>query len=497
MPEVCELLVTTKEGQILAGVIELHDDGSVSSGYSDGYENLVSNVLDTPVLGVDRESDSEAWFDGLPSQYSGSYFRVAKVSGIKAYGTSEGVKKEWDTRGRGRKAEEMFPYKLYRGTTTRKLAEIAKRGVTPATKRMDVTNEISRGVAHPVPGNTYVTYDKHLGQLYAQFKKAYNETEPGHNFTYNGIWWKPKNAPAAVQGTKPVLLTMRIPRSLSSNLLEDPESPDSADSYMFKGTIPKEYIEKAEVLEGGEWKSLDWKKGVAAAADEDDRDIYVVLDDIKDLDGDYRPSDPGVLFRGVKIIGFTSIEEEQARAYMSRIPPELIRNVKRVVADPSLGAIHGRYDDKSQTISFNPKTFQSKVVMGKGPAKISHAQLTMVHEFGHALYSSLPEKLQDDWRELSGWMKGTQEGQAPPYKEKRPGWPSKTSTWTHRKGAEFTRYYGEKNDDEDAADTFAFVLLGKGAQAGSVKRKWMANLLMSMIHKYPQASIQGPEETGS
>src|ERR1700721_2038190 len=139
----CELLVTTKEGQILAGVIKLKDDGSVSGDYSDGYENLVTNVMAAPVLGIERESDSKAWFDGLPKQYTGSYFRAAKVGAIKA-----------------------------------------------ATE--------------------------------------------------------------------------------------------------------------------------------------------------------------GVLFRGVHITGFTSIEEEQARAYMSRIPPELIVGVKQIVADPTLGAIHGRYDAKTE-----------------------------------------------------------------------------------------------------------------------------------------------------
>jgi hypothetical protein len=211
------------------------------------------------------------------------------------------------------------------------------------------------------------------------------------------------------------------------------------------------------------------------------------------LAADRGSGEPGVIFRGVSIVGFSSIEEEQLIAYMSRIPPELIVNVKEVVADSKLDAIHGRYDDKAHVVHFNPHTFLSKVRLGRGEGKINHAQLTVLHEFGHALYNSLPEKVRDAWRELSGWMLGTQEGQERPYVEKRPGWPHKTSGWTHRKGAEFTRHYAEKNDDEDFADTFAFCLLSKPAQAGSVKRKWMGQLLMSLIQKYPQASIEGPE----
>lgn len=204
------------------------------------------------------------------------------------------------------------------------------------------------------------------------------------------------------------------------------------------------------------------------------------------------PPAPGILFRGVEIAGFTSREEEQVQAFMSRIPPELIVNVKQLVADPKLQPIHGRYDPQSQTIFFNPKTFTYRQKLGRGDSKIPHAQLTMVHEFGHALYSSLPERIRDDWREISGWMHGWQSGQEQPYEEKRPGWPHKVSEWTHRKGAEFTRHYAEKNDDEDFSDVFAFVLLSKGMQAGLAKRRWMSTLLMGMIKKYPQATLEGP-----
>lgn len=202
----------------------------------------------------------------------------------------------------------------------------------------------------------------------------------------------------------------------------------------------------------------------------------------------------GVLFRKVHIIGFTNAERELAIAYISRVPPELLRmGVERIASDPRLGAIHGRYDPESKTIFFNPKTFRGKARMGRGPAKIPHGQLTMVHEFGHAVFNTLPDELKNEWLALSGWMKGTKPGQAEPYEEKRPGWPHKISKWTHAKGASFTRHYAEKNPDEDFADTFAFCILGKPAQAGNVKRRWVAQLLMKLIHRYPQAAIHGPE----
>jgi hypothetical protein len=199
----------------------------------------------------------------------------------------------------------------------------------------------------------------------------------------------------------------------------------------------------------------------------------------------------GIIFRGVAIKGFTSSEEELVQAFMSRIPPELIVGVKQIIADRRLQPIHGRYDKDKETIYFNPHTFTYRQKLGKG-VKISHPQLTMVHEFGHAFFNAQPEQVQDEWRDLSGWMIGSQVGQERAYIEKRPGWPQKTSKWTHKKGVQFTRHYAEKNADEDAADVFAFVLLGKPAQAGTVKAKWMAQLMMSKIHKYPQASLEGP-----
>lgn len=109
MAEVCELLVTTKEGQLVAGIIELKG-GVITSGYSDGYERLVLGVLEAPVFGVERESNPELWFEALPLQYSGSYFRAEILGDVKAYGTSEGVTKAWDTRGRGSHAPaELVP----------------------------------------------------------------------------------------------------------------------------------------------------------------------------------------------------------------------------------------------------------------------------------------------------------------------------------------------------------------------------------------------------
>lgn len=208
----------------------------------------------------------------------------AAIEDLLAYGTSEGVKKEWDTRGRGRKPqEEMWKYRLYRGTTTRKLAEIAKQGITPPAVPMAVKNEYQSMEAHPVPGHVYFTYDHNLARIYAGFKQAYNEAEPGTTFEFHNLWTKPPDAPPVVHDTKPVVLTLRVPKSIAEKLEEDPESPEELESVMFKGTIPKDYIEKAEVQEGGVWKPLSWEKAVAADADGDTVKIYCVLDDVKQL----------------------------------------------------------------------------------------------------------------------------------------------------------------------------------------------------------------------
>lgn len=189
MSEVCELLVTTGEGQILAGVIELNDDGTLSSGYSDGYEHLVSEVLDTPVFGVDPKEDSKLWFEALPLQYTGSYFRVAKVGGIKAYGTSEGVRRAWDTRGRGVKALDELPAaEIMKEPGTAKIpaGTIRLYHYTGGEGLEDTRNNLASIVEHGI------RQDRAKGESYGEPSVVWGSTAKPHDFKeFVEFWVKP------------------------------------------------------------------------------------------------------------------------------------------------------------------------------------------------------------------------------------------------------------------------------------------------------------------
>lgn len=198
------------------------------------------------------------------------------------------------------------------------------------------------------------------------------------------------------------------------------------------------------------------------------------------------------IFRGVPIEGFNTGGEEMIRAGMSRIPPELLSNVKLVKAAPDLQPKHGRYDPKTKTVNINPLIFNLRQRFGEGQGWLFHAELTIVHEVGHSIYYFLPEQEKDKWRELSGWMVGWKDGQEQPYEEKRPGWPKSISKWTHKKRIKFTRHYAEKNDDEDFADCFAFFILSKPHQMDKAKREFMEKYISDNVKAYPQALIGGP-----
>lgn len=198
------------------------------------------------------------------------------------------------------------------------------------------------------------------------------------------------------------------------------------------------------------------------------------------------------IWHGIPIEGFSGPGEEMIRATISRIPPELLKNVHRVKAAPELQPKHGRYDPETHTVNINPLIFNLRQRFGEGQGWIYHTELCLVHEVGHSIYYFLPEKTKDQWRDLSGWMVGTQEGQAPPYKETRPGWPKDTSKWTHQKGIKFTRKYAQKNDDEDFADSFAFFLLNKPHQMEPSKRDFVHKMIDERVKKYPQTLVEGP-----
>lgn len=105
---------------------------------------------------------------------------------IECYGTSEGVKKAWDTRGRGRKPEMVS---LYHGTQTKNLSSIMKKGLIGPR----------RGSSH----NVYLTQDP--------------EEARGWATNAWGLLPGPKGR------AKGVILEVRVPRSALKFSNEHPE----------------------------------------------------------------------------------------------------------------------------------------------------------------------------------------------------------------------------------------------------------------------------------
>lgn len=239
-------------------------------------------------------------------------------------------------------------------------------------------------------------------------------------------------------------------------------------------------------------------KDLPVAADEYCSDWFEPAKEIEaSTEQSFEDKQKGTLWNGILITGFTGPQEEGLRAMLSRIPPELLFNVKDIVAAPELQAKHGRFDDKTKTISFNPSNFNLRQRFGKGDGWISHPELTTVHEVGHSIYRSLTPEQHTQWENISGWMQGWKPGQSIAYKESRPGWGNATSDWTHKAGIGFTRHYAERNPDEDFADCFAFVLLGKGHQMEPSKKDFIDNYIKANVHAYPQVNIHSPIKANS
>jgi hypothetical protein len=193
-----------------------------------------------------------------------------------------------------------------------------------------------------------------------------------------------------------------------------------------------------------------------------------------------------VLFRGVELVGFSTIEEERLRALLSRVPPQLLKWTKVMQRAPELGAKHGKYLKESLSALVNPHTFELRQRFGKGPGWMNHDELMIVHEIGHSVYSHLPVSVQKRWEKTAGWVKGEREGNEPKYVEKRPGWPELTSEWTHVKGKKFPRRYSEKNPDENFADCFAFYILGKPQQMEPEQRAFVKDVIAKLVTAYPK-----------
>jgi hypothetical protein len=79
----CEILLTTKDGQKVAGAITF-SSGVMMAVPIKGHEVLMDNVWaashEVDGKEVSREDDAEVWFKSLPSHYNGSYLRARMVS---------------------------------------------------------------------------------------------------------------------------------------------------------------------------------------------------------------------------------------------------------------------------------------------------------------------------------------------------------------------------------------------------------------------------------
>jgi hypothetical protein len=77
----CEILISKRNGQLVAGTLSL-DGGNVVAHANPGFETLMQNVMNSPVIHGKRfmrEDDPEGWFNALPYQYNGSYMRARMV----------------------------------------------------------------------------------------------------------------------------------------------------------------------------------------------------------------------------------------------------------------------------------------------------------------------------------------------------------------------------------------------------------------------------------
>lgn len=182
-------------------------------------------------------------------------------------------------------------------------------------------------------------------------------------------------------------------------------------------------------------------------------------------------------YAGIPLVGFTHAEEEGIRSILSRIPRSILKNVK-VIRKENLTPKHGRFDPEVKRIAYDPRILHHDSKFGRGQGrKLGQGELTLAHEVGHALFLSLPPKMQREWRKLSGWKTGTGKNQADAYQERRPGWPKMTSKETHSKDAKFTRHYAERNSGEDFADAFAFTILGFPQQVPEPKLAFLEKVI--------------------
>ena len=138
-----------------------------------------------------------------------------------------------------------------------------------------------------------------------------------------------------------------------------------------------------------------------------------------------------------------------------------------------LQAKHGNYNLESCVITLSTRLFwgdnPSQIIMidinGDSPPLVtpfsSRAIHTAVHEVAHAIGASTGLDDSKEWRDLSGWIKTSDDLQGYARRwERRPGWEQGPSEWIHKEGTWFARDYARASVFEDFADCVAHVALG-------------------------------------
>ena len=175
---------------------------------------------------------------------------------LYAYGTSEGLRKAWDTRGRGRKATSHESEKIkvfYHGTVLPSAKKILAEGLKPVAEKAFQVNMIPTSRK----GYVYVTTEKELAARFAEARAAYDATQPGRTVIVHdyGLMKREEAQPAYTvpSDEKPVVVEIDIPEKIVRSFQPDPDSgetPGTEVTFLKKGIIPKEFIKKVSILEG-------------------------------------------------------------------------------------------------------------------------------------------------------------------------------------------------------------------------------------------------------
>jgi hypothetical protein len=195
---------------------------------------------------------------------------------VYAYGTSEGVTKAWDTRGRSQKTDLDDKVKVfYHGTVLPSAKKIIKEGLMPEPGKSFQVNHIPASMN----GYVYVTTQPWIAKMFAEARAKYEKSEPGEDFLVGNYgFWKRADAPhpdiEKLGEQVPAIVKIAVPENVAATFQQDPDSMDDA-ALLRKGIIPKEYIKGVSVLQGDgkKWKSFKPEQLAAAAAG---RTLYLV-----------------------------------------------------------------------------------------------------------------------------------------------------------------------------------------------------------------------------